>query len=593
VGDNLGGKIGTRVAELVARARMDAIVRMRPELVRTIMAVQDDFFRLTGSEVARTVGPLWRRLAEQPDAPGWLRDTGTFLANGKGQWATLLAGQTTGALMGGGVMALITDELQPVIGDMIRQTPNMPLSPADAAAVDVRGLSWGPDLWTDAGQSGINRARYEALKNVQRVVLSASDVLELLRRGEVSRDQALDLLSRAGWDRAHGRDLLNLARTFVSIQDAAAMWNRDILTTDQGRTLGRLGGYTDEDFDRYALLGGEPPDLTAVIMAWQRGIIDEHDVDRAIVQGPIRKEWIPVVKALRWVPLPVTEAADAVNQGHMSLAAAQHVAALNGLKPEDFQVVVDNAGIPPGPQEALDWVNRGILTEAEFRVAFLESRIKNKYIDRYLESRHEILTMAEIRSLYAKGAMSAAQATTRLMQRGYTVEDAGIILAGAHADKTQATRDLTRSDVVDLYETQAVTLAEAQGMLGDLGYSDEEIVWLLALADARRVRTYTNAVIARVKAGYVGYRLDQTDVVTTLDSAGVPAAQREALLDLWNLERQVVTTGLSTAQVQAAFKRGFIDQGEARVRLRQRGYSEDDAAILLALTARAAPTGPA
>jgi len=55
---------------------------------------------------------------------------------------------------------------------------------------------------------------------------------------------------------------------------------------------------------------------------------------------------------------PVGEAADAVNQGHLSVDAARKVAQENGVRAADFDVIVANAGIPPGPQEALDWVNR-------------------------------------------------------------------------------------------------------------------------------------------------------------------------------------------------------------------------------------------
>lgn len=590
MGDTLGGKIGTRIAEINSRAKLATVDRMTPLIVRTGMAMQEEFFRLTGSEVARTVGPLWRDLAGREGAPDWLRATAGFIADGRGQWATMLAGQTSSILAGGGILTVITNELQPFVGATIAANPHMPLSPADAAAVEVRGLSWGPELWTDAAQAGINRDRYTALLQVQAQVLAAGDVLELYRRGELTRARALAFLRRAGWDHDHAEAFLALSRVHISLPDAGAMWNRDIVSTEEGHALAVLNGYTPADFDRFAALGGEPPDLTATILAWQRGIIDESDVDRAIIQGPIRKEWIPVVKALRWNPLPASEAADAVNQGHMSIEDARHVGTLNGLKPDDFDVIVANAGIPPGPQEALDWVNRGILTEAQFREAFLESRIKNKYIDLYLQSRHTILTMAEIRSLYAKGAMDAASASARLQQRGYTAEDAGFILAGAHADRAESTKDLTKSEILSVYESRAVDRATAAGMLADIGFDPDETAWLLLIADSRRERKYTDAVVSRVHAGYVAYRLDTTAASSTLDEFGIPPEQRDELIGLWDLERQVVTRGLTVAQVQAALKRGLIDVGGAVERFVQQGYSPEDADILIGLTSRA-PAG--
>jgi hypothetical protein len=383
--------------------------------------------------------------------------------------------------------------------------------------------------------------------------------------------------------------MLAMAGSLLTVQDLAAMANRNIVTDDEGRALAGLTGYTPEDFDRFNLLGGEPPDLTAVILAWQRGVIGESDVDRAIVQGPIRKEWIPVVKQLRWSPLPVTEAADAVNQGHLDLAKATAIAAQSGLRPEDFAVIVNNAGIPPGPMEALDWVNRGLITEAEFRTAFLESRIKNKYIDPYLASRHHPLTLAEIRMLYSRGVMDEAAATTRLMQRGYAAADAVFIIAGAHAEKSAATRNLNQSQVVALYEDRAIDEPTAAGMLDQLGYDATEVGWLLALADARRGKRFADAVISRVRAAYVAWHLDDTEATSTLDALAVPATQRDDLLVLWGLERDAVRTGLSTAQIQTAHRKGLLDDDGATLRLRQRGYSAEDAAILIKLAP--APAG--
>lgn len=577
MGDSLGGKVGTRVAGILQRTRLDTLDRSAPMISRLVMAAQEDFFRLTGAEVAQTIGPMFAQIAEHPDAPVWLRDSGLFVARGKGQWATLLAGTATGALFGAGLLSVFTNWLQPATGALIRDSPNAPLSVPDAAAAAIRGLGWGPDLWLDAGQLGVNQDRFRTIQALQSQVLTAEYIAQLLNRELIDGNTASAMFKRAGWDADHADHFFRLRHSLVSIQDAAAMRNRNIITVDQGRAIARHNGYTDENYDQYDLLGGEPPDITALILAWRRGVITEADVDRGLIEGPLRQEWIPAVKQLQWVPLDPQELANAVNQGHMALDVATHTATFSGVKPEDFQVILDNAGIPPGPQEALDWVSRGIITEDQFTSIFLESRIKNKYVPLYLQARETILTMAEIRSLFAKGAMTQEQALHRLGMRGYSAEDAAIILAGASADKTQKTRDLTEAQTIRLYTDRLIDGQAATAMLTALGLDDGEAAFLLLIADTERSLKFLNAAVSRVHSLLIARRIDPGEASSALDRLQVAPAARDDMLRLWAIELDVSTKDLTTAEIIAATKLHVFMTGPAFRKLQGQGYSSEDA----------------
>lgn len=589
MGDGLGGKIGSRVAELVNRAAMDRLDRSAGVFSRIAMTVQEDFFRLTGSELRDTMGPFYAEIAKAEGAPPWLKDTTKFLSKGQGQWATLLAGTATGSLLGSGLLAVFTNWMQPMTGALIREHPNAPLSVPDAAQANIRGLSWGPDLWEDAGQSGVNRDRFRVIQALASQVLSPIEILQLLNRELIDTQAALALFRRAGWDLDHAERYLPLRRTLLSVQEAAAMANRDIVTEDEGRTIARHNGYTAADFDRFNLLGGEPPDTTSLILAWRRGIISESDVDRALVQGPLRKEWIPVIKQLQYAPLDPQELANAVNQGHMDLETATAVAGQSGVRPDDFRVIIDNAGIPPGPQEALDWISRGIITESDFRTIFLESRIKNKYIDLYLKARTTILTMAEIRSLFAKGVMTQAQALGRLQSRGYTAEDAGIILAGAQVDKTQGTKDLSVAQVVRLYTDRLVDRATAADLLTAHGYDTSESDQILLIADTDRALKFLNATVSRIHTLLIQRRITVSEATTALDRAQVPPDARDDMLTLWQIELDVSTKDLTTAEVISATKIGVFLTGPAFTKLQGQGYSSEDALTKLKIAKLLAP----
>lgn len=581
--NSIGGRIGERIADINTRAKLATLDRSTGIFAKTGMLLQEEFFRLTGTEVRGTVGPMWTSIAQLDNAPQWLTDTARFVAAGKGQWATLFAGSATGAIIGGGLGNLITNELNPAILPAIAANPHGILAPPDLASIDVVGIRVPFDTAREAAMSGISPSRYNAMVQSRYTTLTPTEIVHLLQRHEINGAQANQLMARAGFLDDHVGLMLSLASQRMSGETISAMFNRGMLSEQEAIDLGFMDGFDRPQMLRLMELGGEPPDLTSIILAWRRGIIDESDVDRAIRQGPIRFEWIPVVKALQWEPLSPSEAADAINQGHMSYQDGEREARLNGVKPEHFRVIVDNAGIPPGPQEALDWVNRGLITEDEFRTAFLESRIKNKYIDLYLESRREILTMSEIRSLYAKGAMTLEQAASRLMMRGYNADDAGIILDGASKEKTQAARDLTTSQILDLYEMRALSANETVAYLTAHGYDESEALQYIELSDLKRVARFFNAAVGHVKSSYVARRIDSNDVISALDALEVASDARDDYLYLWDIERSVATKTLTTAQITAAAKKGFIAPAVALSRLEGQGYATDDAKVILAL----------
>src|SRR5512142_1140723 len=140
------------------------------------MAMQEEFFALTGSEIRRTFGPAWRQLAEHQDAPPWLRDTANFVADGHGQLATLLAGSATSALIGGGISNIFTNWLQPLISANLRELPNSILSVADAAQASIRGLTLGDDIYSEAANNGLSRDRFQIIEALASQTLDPSSI---------------------------------------------------------------------------------------------------------------------------------------------------------------------------------------------------------------------------------------------------------------------------------------------------------------------------------------------------------------------------------------------------------------------------------
>jgi len=590
VADGLGAKIGTRVAALSAKARVDTAQRLAPLFVQTGMALQDEFFRLTGTELANTVGSVYQAILDQADDTTRLKPLLQFLTTSRGQMSTIVGLSGISSGFGQTVGALLSNDLNPLITTLIARTPNGILSVADSVAMAAKRIGDLTFLANEAAGQGINRDRFGLLTQLAALTHSAVDILDLLNRRVITHDGALFWLRRAGYDDDAAQQFLALANAVISVQDLAEMKVKGIITVDQGRTLAGLTGYSPEDYDRYELLAGEPPALDTLFLAWRRGVITETDVDRGIRQSHLRDEWIPTAKSMRWVPLDVSEVVAGVVQNHITTAEGVAMAALVGVTPELFNLLVENHGNPPSPTDALEWFNRGLIDRAMFDQIFRESHTKDKYIPLFFNARHRLLTLAEIRLLFRDGAMTRDEAITRLLDLGHTPENAAIIINGASAQRTAKARDLTRDQVVALYRDQIITADDARSMLHAMGWDDQDAQWIIDLANLQRLQVFMNAAISRVRSQYVAYRIDSNTASAALDSLQVATDARDSYLTLWDIERSVSTKELTTAEVISAAKKQIITADDAYNRLLGQGYAADDAAIKLAIAGLSATT---
>lgn len=584
-----GGSIGARLARLVSDSIIHTRAATGPTVARVGQQIFTDATNHVSDEVRGVMGGIFRQVATAETTTPELKALFTALGTQRGQAWAWIGGTATGAAMGGGLMNLLTNELNAVILPIIASNPHGVLSPSDAARARSRGITAPPEWNDEARKGGIDQNRFNALVTMNHTYPSLAEILDMLNRGAIGRDTAIGLMHLNGYRDSEIGDLLALREFVLSPQDLAAMWNRDIVSDSEGAKLAARSGVNAEDFRRMTLLGGEPPDLTSIILAWRRGIITEADVDRAIVQGPIRKEWIPVVKGLQEEPLSPQEAAAAVTQGHLTPAQGQAKAALSGINAEDFKTIVANSGRPPGIDFASEAFNRHLIDDATWTRMFLESAIKNEYIPVMKAMRTNPIPAETVRMMYRLGVYPRDAAVSTLMGHGFTQVDADAMIALEDVRKTEGTKDLSSTQVINLYVDELVSRETAAEMLRSVGYDDQETEWRIAMAEVDKMRRYVNAVISKVRAAYVNSRIPVNEAVSLLDQAGVSARQRDALIDLWDLERDTVSATLTTAQIQAALRKGYLTSAAAYERLLGRGYAPADAGILVRLAGGDAP----
>lgn len=578
-----GGKIGARIAAHVANASASVRAQMLPTHAKLGATILDDFFNLVSGEIRGTVGDFYGNLADQADTPPWAKKTFQFLGRGTGQWQAILGAGVSYSGIGNAIVNLMSNELNPVTGRLIAANPNGYLSAGDAANAVAHNIQTPIDYPGEAAAGGLSSERFNTLVELQRSFPAPADIQALINRGHITADQGAQWLRRAGFEDLAVTGLLDLAHTDLSPAALADFVTFGVLDEGQAAEVAARSGVSSEDFHTMVLGNGQPPSTTDLLFAYRRGIIDKARLLKGIEQGPVRNEWFDVIESLGSVPMSTADAIDAAVQGHISLDQAKTIAIQNGLVESDFQPLYDTAGSPLGPDKMLELLNRGIMSEADVVQGVKESRLKNKYIPWLMASRNPVPPETVVRSMYAKGVIDKTQALTFLQQLGYTPDVAAAMVNEASSTKMQGTKDLTMSQIAELYKVRGLDYTTASAMLVNLGYDDSEAQWILSISDLQRSISLQNTAISKIRSQYVGYRIDATAASNALDQTGVPSAQRDDLLSIWDTERSISTRTLTVAEIRSAHKKGLLTDVDAGNRLLGMGYSVDDATILLQL----------
>lgn len=579
---NLGNRLGPRVAEVVSRAVAAHHHRMGPHKVKLGMQLQEEFFRLTGSEVKDTLGPVFCELADHPDTPPELRRLWEFLGRGHGQWQTLLANGIAGQALSVGVGQLINNAMAPVITKLISESPRGLLDPGTLAAARTRHYITLDDYHYFAARDGLDTSMADMLAMVNQVEIPPGTVLDLLNRGTLSEAEALTELGHSGLQPDRAQLLLTTRRQLITPAVAADAVIRGLRPQSEGERIAAMGGMTPEDFALLVEDTGESLAIMSLLEAYRRGIIDDARLEHGVRTGRTRNEWIDVVKALRYQPPSPAEAITAAVQNHLSQAEARSKAENAGLDPAEFDWLYQTHGEPIATGQAIELWRRGIIGQGEVEQVIRESRTKTKYVPAVLALKRHLLPERTVASMYGKGALTEVQATTRLADLGVDPEDIKALLAEHSASKTGGARELSLATVMALYTDLAITEDQARAHLAALGYTVKDTELLLTLHQLQASRKLQLQAIAVVRAKYVARHVDATTATQQLDQAKVAAAERDQLLAVWTLEREVTTRLPTVAELTTATKAGVIDALAWAARLVELGYAPADVPIMAA-----------
>lgn len=540
-----------------------------------------EFFKTITRESKDTTGHIWTKLAEHPDAHPEIRPLLNFLAHGEGEFQALLTMDAAKGAITTSIGAGIANLLAPLNQDIIQKSP-FSLLPVDAAIEAAHRDIVSEDFAkSEAAKQGINSNRYNYMAKLALNWPDLGSVLDLVNRGTLGEQDALDILKMHGLPEWLRPVMLSTRRTLLEPADLALMTLRGILTTDQGRHRAAQRGIHADDFDLLTESTGEPPAVMELLEAYRRGFIDRDRLERGIRQSRVRNEWIDVVERLRYAPPSTSDAVRAVVQNHLSDAEGRKIADVNGMDPKAWDWLVETEGNPLAFGQMLELMNRGEATETQVRQAIREGRTKNKYIDQAIKLARRLPPERTVASMVGHGVISNDRGMHLLHDLGFDAQTSKELVKQAGSSKTTRDKDLAKADILALYHDSAIDAARATSMLKALGYDASESGWLLKLQDLKREVGWRNQAITVIRSAVLARHITMDQGKADLQAAGIPGEQIDHLVKLWTLELSAMRKTLTEPQILHIMKKGVFGPDDALARLQHLGYSTDDAKLLI------------
>jgi hypothetical protein len=415
--------------------------------------------------------------------------------------------------------------------------------------------------------------------------------------------------------------------------EAAEIVAEDVQLRDWGANEASAHGIDGGRFD--ALLGAvlNAPGMGELLQARRRGLVSDATFRHGLRKAKLETLWDAAIVGLLDVLLSPADLANAVVQGHMPQAAAAAEALLQGYSADRFDVLVENTGLPPGPETLEAWWRRGIISQAEFETGIREGHTKTKYIPFYEAARVPVLAPSTYAGLRLRGWISAQESYAGGALSGYTPEmmddlflnsgrpatahqihigyARGAKLAGVANEEAAIHKAVAQSNIRPEYgdliyagrdtypplfqlsrlvSSQAITADVAAEWAKKGGMADEVVAVLhtfwagtapgVAKPDSHVGKAQTQLWTATHRS-YIIDKITRAQADAALGHLIPDAGVRNAVLDTWDVEKGVTVKPLTKSQIKKAYTENVITIDDATTRLEEQGLEEADARLYL------------
>jgi hypothetical protein len=312
----------------------------------------------------------------------------------------------------------------------------------------------------------------------------------------------------------------------------AGLW-RGIYSEGQYRELLKRTGSDPKDIDLYVELTKNIPPLSDLLFMMRREAFDEnisakygYEEDYPVAIEPFFKQ--------------------------------------NGYDPKFAKLYYRAGWTVPSPQMGYDMLHRGLIDEKTLDDVLKIADYPPFWREKLMKLSYSNYTRVDIRRMFQAGVLSEAEVLDAYKQIGYPQDRAQKLTDFTTAQVSQEEKDLTKTDVLNLYEEGVIDRGTTGSNLVKMGYDSEEAEAILKLSDVTIAKAARTDLINYTKERFLANIIEEGTARNELTAIGLKVQSVDRYVMNWQRSTEVEAAIPSLADTRRWFKNDLIDETEFR-----------------------------
>lgn len=433
----------------------------------------------------------------------------------------------------------VPPELQPIIDEIKNPQGEIASLLSFAAARGGLGAVTGGVLGTLT--AGLD---YSLKAAIQPSILDVKSIIDTERRVAGSQDFCNQEWLWSGFNTSRRDYLREITRPLMGLQELAMIYNR----------FPGASQYVDRTLEEY---GFKTADINYLKLTFAKypGLQD-------LITMAVREAFSPEIisKYELGADFPEEFAAEAERQGLSRQWAERYWYAHWNL---------------PSIGQGFEMLHRGLINREDLDVLLRTQDVMPFWRENIVQIAYNPLTRVDVRRMHALGVLDREQVKKAYKDVGYNDYNAELMTRFTEQYNQLEDRELTKTEILQLYRKGTFTSDEALEFLGELGYDPDTAAWLLEEQAAAAGNEARDLSMTQVKKLYLAGAIEKGEATGRLAELGYQAEDIEKIYALWELEAEPNIRLPSRTDLESFWKALIIDDDTWFNYMLLLGYTEE------------------
>jgi len=233
----------------------------------------------------------------------------------------------------------------------------------------------------------------------------------------------------------------------------------------------------------------------------------------------------------------------------------------------------------PSPTQGYEMLHRGLIDKNELDTLLRISDYPPFWREKLRDISYNVMTRVDVRRLLQAGLIDAQKAEQVYNQMGYTPDDAKLLTQFAMMGISQDERDLTKTEIQNLYEEGLTDRGATAGNLVKMGYDAQEAENIMQLSDVAIAKAARADLINYSKERFLAKAIDENAARSELAQAGLKAQSIDRYILNWQRATEIESALPSMADIKKWYAGDYIDEMKFRAYLAKHRHTTENIEI--------------